>query len=335
MSMTRKLKRIAIRLLPFAILGLVIWNADLSTIVHLLRSTKVELVGLGYLFLEVGILLRAIRWKILAREQNIIYQFRKALALFRIGWFTGVFLPQGFGAMAKIVYMQADGHPSAPSAASVVLERALDLVSLIVYGIAGIFYLTLVGFVKAFPSPNYKLLIVIACSCVFVFLLVLYVRKSHVAIQIRQRIKTASQKRKTVQWLVKLFHALVEVRPLPLIGLTFMTLIIWIIHALSAFILLRAIQIEISFILSVAVFAVAGLAVSIPISVDGVGLREGATFLLFRQLGLEGEAAVTWAAMISATSLLSRLLGAPLLATMPLPWKKALKRDDKKSHRNQ
>ncbi len=325
---------ITIRLLPFAILGLVIWNADLRTIVRLLRGIRVELVVFSYLLLEIGVFLRTIRWKILASEQNIVYQFSRAWALFRIGWFTGLFLPQGFGAMAKIVYMKADGHPSAPSAATVVLERGLDLVSLVVYGIAGVVYLALVGLIRAFPSPNYKSLIVVACLCVFVFLLVLYVRKSHVAIQIRQRIKTAGQKRKIVQWLVKLFHALVEVRPLPLIGLTFMTLIIWIIHALSAFILLRAIQIEISFILSVAVFAVAGLAVSIPISVDGVGLREGATFLLFRQLGLEGEAAVTWAAMISATSLFSRLLGAPLLAAMPLPWKKALKRDDKKSHRN-
>lgn len=335
MSTTRTLKTITIRLLPFAILGFVIWNADLSAIVHLLRGTRVELVGFGYLFLEVGILLRAIRWKILAHEQNIIYQFRRTLALFRIGWFTGVFLPQGFGAMAKIVYMKADGHPSAPSAATVVLERGLDLVSLVVYGIAGIFYLTLVGFVKAFPSPNYKSLVVVACSLAFVFLLALYASKSQVGIQIRRKIKTASQKRKIVQWFVKLFHALVEIRPLPLIGLTFMTLIIWIIHALSAFILLRAIQIEISFILSVAIYAVAGLAVTIPISVDGVGLREGATFLLFRQLGLEGEAAVAWAAMISASSLFSRLLGAPLLIAMPLPWKKALKRNDEKSQRNQ
>ena len=334
MSITGKLKAITIRLLPFAILGIVIWNADLSIIVRLLRDAKVELVAFGYLFLEVGILMRAIRWKILASEQNIVYQFRRALTLFRIGWFTGTFLPQGWGAMAKIVYMKADGHPSAPSAATVVLERGLDLVSLVVYGIAGIGYLALVGPIKAFPSPNYEFLIVIACSLAFVFLLALYASKSQVGIQIRQRIKTAGQKRKIVQWFIKLWHAILKTHPLHLVGLTFMTLLIWIIHALSAYILLKAIQIQISFILSIAIFAVAALSASIPISVDGVGLREGATFLLFKQLELGGEAAVTWAAMISATSLFSRLLGAPLLAAMPLPWKKALKRDDKKSHRN-
>lgn len=335
MSITGKLKRITIRLLPFAILGLVIWKSDLSTIVHLLRSTRVELVGIGYLFLEVGILLRVLRWKILASEQNIFYQFRRAWTLFRVGWFTGVFLPQGWGGMTKIVYMQADGHPSASSAASVVLERALDLVSLVVYGIAGIGYLFLIGLVKVSLSPNYEALIVVACSFAFIFLLALYASKSKSTFQIRQRIKAACQKRKIVQWFVKLWHALIKTRPLLLIYLTFMTLIIWIIHALSAYVLLKAIQIRISFILSIAIFAVAGLSVSIPISIDGVGLREGATFLLFRQLGLGGEAAVTWAAMISATSIFSRLLGTPLLAAMPLPWKKALKRAAKKSHRNQ
>ena len=334
MSITRTLKTITIRLLPLAILGIVIWNTDLSIIVRLLRGAKVELVAFGYLFLEAGILLRTIRWKILASEQNIVYQFRRAWALFRIGWFTGIFLPQGFGAMTKIVYMQADGHPSAPSTASIVLERALDLVSLIVYGIAGIGYLALVGLIKVFPSPQYESLIVVACSCAFVILLVLHARKSQVAIQIRHRIKAAGQKRKIVQWFIKLWHAILKIRSLHLIGLMFMTLLIWIIHALSAYILLKAIQIQISFILSIAIFAVAALSASIPISVDGVGLREGATFLLFKQLELGGEAAVTWAAMISATSLFSRLLGAPLLAAMPLPWKKVLKRDDKKSHRN-
>lgn len=334
MSIIRTLKKITIRLLPFAILGLVLWNTNLNTIVHLLRSARVELVGFGYLFLEVGILLRAIRWKILASEQNIVYQFKRAWTLFRIGWFTGVFLPQGFGAMAKIVYMQADGHSSAPSTASVVLERALDLISLVAYGIAGIGYLALVGPIKAFPSPNYKSLIVVACSLVFFFLLVLFARKSQVAIQIRQRIKTACQKRKILQWLVKLLQAMAKIHPLHLLGLTFMTLIIWMIHALSAYLLLKAIQIRISFVLSMAIFAVAGLSVSIPISIDGVGLREGATFLLFRQMGLEGEAAVTWAAMISATSLFSRLLGAPLLAAMPFPWKKAFKRDNNKFHKS-
>ena len=334
MSITRKLKTITIRLLPFAILGLVIWKADLSTIVRLLQGTRIEVVGIGYLLLEVGILLRAIRWKILAREQNIIYQFRRALALFRIGWFTGVFLPQGFGAMAKIVYMQADGHPSAPSAASVVLERALDLVSLVVYGIAGIVYLFIIGLVKASLSPNYEALIVVACSFAFIFLLALYASKSKSTFQLRQRIKAAGQKRKIVLWFVKLWHALIKTRPLLLIYLMFMTLIIWMIHALSAYVLLKAIQIRISFILSMAIFAVAGLSVSIPISIDGVGLREGATFLLFRQLELSGEAAVMWAAMISATSLFSRLLGTPLLAAMPIPWKEAMKRAKDKSYRN-
>lgn len=334
MSTTRTLTTIAIRLLPFAILGLVIWNADLSTIVRLLHGTRVELALLSYLLLEVGVFLRTIRWKILAGEQNIIYQFRRAWTIFRIGWFTGVFVPQGWGGMAKIVYMKADGHPSAPSAATVVLERSLDLVSLVVYGIAGIGYLTLVGPIRAFPSPNYKFLIVAACSFALISLLASYASKSQVGIQIRQRIKIAGQKRGIIQWFVVLFQAMTKIRPLHLLGLTFMTLIIWMIHAFSAYVLLKAIQIRLSFLLSMAIFAVAGLSVSIPISIDGVGLREGATFLLFRQLGLDGGAAVTWAAMISATCLLSRLMGAPLLLAMPLPWKKASKRNDKRSYRN-
>jgi uncharacterized protein (TIRG00374 family) len=203
-----------------------------------------------------------------------------------------------------------------------------------VLGIAGFCYLTLVGVFRTLPSPNFKSLIVAVCSLVFVFLLVFFAGKSKAGTQIKQRIKTSSQKQKIVQWLVKLWHAIVNVRPLRLLNLTIMTLFIWMIHALSAYILLKAIQIQISIVLAIAIFAVAGISASIPISVDGVGLREGATFLLFKQLGLNGEAAITWAAMISVTSLFSRLLGAPLLLAMPLPWKKAFQRDEKKILRN-
>jgi len=318
-----KFKNIAIRLLPFAVLVIVIWKADFKAVINLLSSVKITTVIIGYLFLEVGILFRALRWKILAYEQNIIYSFRKAWPLFRIGWFTGVFLPQGLGSMAKIVYMQADGHPSAPSTASCVLERALDLVSLFIYGIVGICYLTYIGIDKTNSSGTYKALVFIVCLFAILFFLALYFSKSKTTSRIRQKIKKAGQKQKIFQWLVKLWKAMTNIHPLHLLGLTFMTLVIWLIHALSAYVLLKALHIQISFILSMAIFAAAGLSVAIPISIDGVGLREGATFLLFNQLGLNGNAAITWALLISTTSLFSRLLGAPLLLAKPIPWKKA------------
>jgi len=319
-----KLKKIAIRLLPFAVLVIVIWKADFKTIVNLLSSVNITTVIIGYFVLEVGILLRAFRWKILAYEQNIIYPFRQAWPLFRIGWFTGVFLPQGWGSMAKIVYMQADGHSSAPSTASCVLERALDLVSLLIYGIAGVSYLTYIGIDKTSSSGNYKTLVFIVCLFAILFFLILYFCKSKTTSQIRQKIKKVGQKQKIFQWLVKFLKAMTDIHPLHLFGLTLMTLVIWLIHALSAYVLLKAMHIQISFILSMAIFATAGLSVAIPISIDGVGLREGATFLLFNQLGLNGNAAITWAVLISTTSLFSRLLGAPLLLAKPIPWKKSL-----------
>jgi uncharacterized membrane protein YbhN (UPF0104 family) len=84
------------------------------------------------------------------------------------------------------------------------------------------------------------------------------------------------------------------------------------VHFIQAWIhviLGRAIQIEIPFSYCIIVYPLVGTFAALPVSLNGIGLREGGYLLLLQVIGISSEKAVAFGLLLFLTVVLDSLLG--------------------------
>ena len=133
------------RLLKWAVsIGLLTYlflTIDVSALLPLFKGLDLGWVALALVLLMPNLLLLAVRWSVLLRSQGIRLSVMRALQLQLIGTFFNCFSPSTVGGDAVRAYhLAALKGKGADSVVSVILERALGLVSLaIIATLASVF----------------------------------------------------------------------------------------------------------------------------------------------------------------------------------------------------
>jgi len=285
----------------------VVYKIDLATIWARLQTAHLEWVALGVVAYAGGQLLSAWRWWLLLRPVNLAVPYLRMVAFYFIGMFFNIFLPTivGGDAVKAILLARETGAP-ARATMSVFMERNVGLFALLTIATAAAFVAPPVD-VRGFNLLQLTLFVLagfIAANIVLAnkpaYRLVDYL----VAMTPLSRIRSRA---------ASLYDAIVPYRDARWRGV--------VLAATAQSFLFQGVVILVVFLnanalgLSVPVAALAvfvpliSLAGMLPISVNGLGIREALYLLLFGRIGVPADAAVSMALLYFAVTLAASLPG--------------------------
>jgi uncharacterized membrane protein YbhN (UPF0104 family) len=251
-----------------------------------LLTVDLRWIAIGVVIHYSGFVVRGMRWQQLLRALGHRLSWRYAMTLLLSGWFVSALLPARAGDLLRIAILGIPNPkhaavPVADSIGSIVLERALDLVALVVLGAGFGFALlrtTMPGWVVAAYGVTILLLGVAAVALLLAPALLHWLRHRSEQPLWQRAIALAGQ----------LVQSLQTVGRSPLIALQVVgqSLYIWLCDALLMWTVLKAMGVDaplasITFVaLTVDIFA------AIPLTPGGIGQIEAVNMALLALLPL-------------------------------------------------
>ncbi len=269
-----------------------------------LREARISLVIAALAIAQASTILRVWRWRMLAEAVGIHYpHFRDYVVLFYLALFAGVAVPQSAASFTSAVFMAEDGHPWQRSVASIVLDRAVEALLTLLFAVAAAIYL--------YPVvPNLSISIIAAGGSILLALAAAYTW--------RRQLGRAVQALGTRYPLLKRWSSRLEAPGLAkalsdqrarLGRAAILGLLIAFLDAALAVVAAVALGIDASVVFIAMAWSVVALVIMLPISVGGLGPREGIFVVLFAAAGESEEEALALGLLIFALSLAVRAPG--------------------------
>jgi uncharacterized protein (TIRG00374 family) len=284
-------------------LAIVFLTQDLGQAIHFLSEMALEpFLGALFLFL-LGLIVKAYRWGSLVWALGVEVGWWRLVSLNFAGVFFGLFLPTGVGGDAVKMYELTRSEAKAAAAiSSVVVDRFLGL--FVLFAMAS---LALASSYELVP-PEVRILIVV----LFIGSL------SGVGLLLQRKWIEAWGQRLGLDRLLGRFRILQELYDsIHLYGARALlqstaASVIWnLILILGYYLLGLAVGIELSLATYFLLIPIIAALLVIP-SIGGLGIREGATIFLLKQVGVDESQALALALGYDLTLVISALVGAIL-----------------------
>jgi uncharacterized protein (TIRG00374 family) len=287
------------------LLAILFSTLDPAQFVRTLSTVHPGFVAAALLAYIAGKLLTAVRWALLARPLGFNHRLKEFIALYYIGMFFNLFAPSTLGGDAgKVFYLSrghsADGRADAAARAliSILADRAIGLAVLVWIGAAALIafptYATLVP-----ASVRYATFLIalvpIAGYSLFPFL---------------------------ARWLEKVPHSLGKKlsdlgnaywkRPGVLAASIAISIAFHLIQIWIQILIADALAFELPWSYAFVFFPLVDIVAMLPVSISGIGLREGSYLFFLGKLGVAADKAIAcgivWLAVVIASGLLGGLV---------------------------
>lgn len=300
---------LAIRtLVTVGLLGLLLPRLHLDTIDW--GGDTVAWIAAGLLTTFAGIVVSALRWQRVIEVLGLSDHLSRLLSFYLAGQFVGNFLPSTVGGdVLRVSRLSADTGDSATAFASVVLERLSGWLVLPLITFAG--FAVNPGLLHV-DGPAVTLATSLASGTLLLLSVVLFLA-AHPRLGGR-----FADHRSWLRLLGAVHLGLTRLRNRPgavlsvlAVGLGYQLTVV-----LAAFLAAKGLGVDVSFTVFLTFFPMVAIAQVLPISIGGIGLREGALviFLVNSHLGASHTQAVTLGLAFYAMNLVVSLLGAPSFA---------------------
>jgi glycosyltransferase 2 family protein len=254
----------------------------------------------------------AARWVSLARPLGIKTPFPDMVRYYLIGMFFNLFAPGTVGGdVSRVYYLVRDEEAHAKgravttvhAAMSVLMDRGIGMLVLVWLGAAGLLLF------PAYPIP--------APARTAALLLALAILVGVLLIPLVQRVLPEHGH----PFVVKLRLAIRSYRThwRALGAATLLSLAVHLIQAWLHVAMGRALDLDLPFSLCIIVYPLVGTFAAIPISVNGLGLREGGYVFLLAALGIGTEKAVALGILLFLIVALDSLIGGLLFLLQKSP----------------
>jgi hypothetical protein len=290
----------------------VFYTTDLAKIWARLQTVHPAWVALGVLAYAGGQWLSAWRWWLLLRPVQLGVPYLRMVAFYFIGMFFNIFLPTivGGDAVKAILLARETGAP-ARSTMSVFMERNVGLFALLTIATAAAFVAPPVD-VRGFNLLQLTLIVFAA------FVIANVVLANRPAYRLVDYLVALTPLARIRSRAASLYEALVPYREARWRGLiaaaTAQSFLFQVVVILVVFLNANALGLSVP-LAALAVFVpLISLAGMLPVSVNGLGLREALYLLLFGRVGVPADAAVSMALLYFAVTLVASLPGGVVYA---------------------
>lgn len=293
--------------LIFLLMRLVNWRQGLDT---LLRA-RVEVVVILGLFFPMIMAVSAARWGVLLRALAVDFKWLSLVRYYWVGFFFNNFLPSTLGGdISRVTFFRRSGK-LAQAAASVVAERLTGIVALLAFAAAALL-----------AVPDFRLLEPLAdvlwlcIGTVLPVLLFCYFRGEKLADRLE---RFSSKSRFFSSWLKRSAKVAVSLgsfrgSPFSVAVALLLSVVFYVLSALFNMFLFIALGVEVPTGHVFAATPLIALAGMVPISINALGVTEGAFVVLFSQAGVAPAEALAAAVLARLLRIAASVVGGLLAA---------------------
>jgi len=300
----RTLSTVAKLVLSVGLMAFVLSRVPLERVFDLLRSAKAGWLGAAWLLLVASNVLGAYQWNRLLQAVGLRIPFLRVVAIYHVGLFFNNFLPANIGGdIARVIDASREQPSRAAAFSTVLMDRLIGLVAL--GGLAVVATLPVLN--RFHLSMIYAFLVVFFTVTVTVTWAVLHPAFLVVVERVLARVGLGGLKPRLDS--LSRHLGLLRTRRGLMAELTTVAVLVQVsrilVHALVALALGLTIPLT-YFFLFVPLLAVI---VSLPISLNGIGVREGAGIVVFGLIGVSRAEAFTLQFATYLVALAVSLLG--------------------------
>jgi hypothetical protein len=289
--------------LGLAVVAVLLWRYDARPIFRILSRERPAYFAAVVVIYVAGQAMCAYRWQLLAALLKVHGRYREFLAYTFVGMFTNLFVPGLLaGDAARSVYLGRRHGRMGEAIASVVADRGVGLV--------GLFWLAAFTaiFLNFAPIPSSVITPTIAVGAIaFAGFLAapLVARLIHLM---------PRPVRRAGGIIAPYLH-----QPLTLLPAIALSIVLQVTLAVGQYILAAGLGLTAPLSLFILCVPIANVFASLPLTLNGLGIRESAYLLLFGMAGMRKEDAIALGLLWFAVTLAGGLTGAIAFATTPAP----------------
>ena len=289
--------------LGVAVVAVLLWRYDARPIFRILSRERPAYFAAVVVIYLAGQAMCAYRWQLLAALLKVHGRYREFLAYTFVGMFTNLFVPGLLaGDAARSVYLGRRHGRMGEAIASVVADR--------IVGLVGLFWLAAFTaiFLNFAPIPSSVITPTVAVGAIaFAGFLAapLVARLIHLM---------PRPVRRAGGIVAPYLH-----HPLTLIPAIALSVALQVTLAVGQYILAAGLGLTAPLSLFVLCVPIANVFASLPLTLNGLGIRESAYLLLFGMAGMRKEDAIALGLLWFAVTLAGGLTGAIAFATTPAP----------------
>ena len=297
------MKRLLKLLGPALFIVILITVIDFSRLAEVGKSLRLEMVFLAVLLFFPLMLIQTFRWWIVCGQLNMAVSFSTLFEIYYLSWFLGSLPLSGASAASKALYLKSEGIALDRSAASVVIDKVLDLFGIMGFALFGLMYLPHRYLENLLSGWLY-----IAVGAIFVLAALktplvknawdrtsrVFVRRlGHMAPDLATGVSDFRQ----------------NTGPGTIIAHLLLILGIGLLRGMILYVLALSLGLNVSFWLMVASRSLVGLVNVVPVSISGLGTRDAVLLLILPLWGITSEAAVALGFLAFLWTVFTKLTG--------------------------
>jgi glycosyltransferase 2 family protein len=286
---------------------------DFERFMDTLAAANFSYVALALVMYLACQLFTACRWAILARPLGFNAPFKEFVLYCLIGMFFNLFAPSTVGGdVTRVYYLARSGKKNQdetwavatiPAAVSVFMDRALGMVVLVWLGAIGLALFP----AYAVPTAIRSLTVALALGFVVGGLLVPLLRRilpkngHSIVIKLSFALRAYHNQWAVIPWAIVLS---------------------FLLHLTQAWMHLmmgRALQIDVPFSFCIILYPLVGTFAALPVSLNGIGLREGGYLFLLGVIGISSEKGVAFGLLLFLIVIIDSLIGGILFLLKKSP----------------
>lgn len=304
--MTQKQKTIARVLITLALLSILAYQMDLRRLVEILSSASLPLILLATAVHIFSVFVAIFRWSTILRSFDMATALGPLTKITFIGYFFNLFLPSGIGGdFFRAYYLsKRKNRGMSTTLTTTVLERSAGLFALLAIG-------TVFAAIRGVRAGGVPLV------AVFLILSALYILANIVIFHswVHEKITAFLRRRHLDSLEAKMdlvyqgLNALRRSRSSIALALL-LSVIVQFCAVVIVWIAALSIDINAPFYIFLIFVPLINLSIMVPLTINGIGLRESLFYLLFSEIGLPVETSVSLSLVTFLVYILTAVPGA-------------------------
>lgn len=287
-----------------ALLIFILHKVNIQELLTYIKKINLVVFALCILLYVLAQLVSSYRWQLLLRVRDIRIPLGKLLSFYFVGMFFNMFLPTLIGGdLVRSYDLSRYTKKISDSVVSVFTERAV--------GLLGLMLIVLVSLSLTYQKINEPVIVFfVLLASVVIILGFLILSNSYFFSKITSLLKIFKNVRVSEE-LDKIHHNFLAYRhhKLVLFKVLNLSFLVQLLNIFIYYVVAQALGINISFFYLTLFVPIIILIAMLPISFQGLGLREGATIYLFGKLGINASYAFSLSLICFAVVVVTSLWG--------------------------
>ena len=288
-----------------ALLVLIFFKVDVGRVLDGLRSVELPYLGLTFLIFLTGNLVGSLRWNLLLRAKGMTVPIRSLYAYYLVGFFFSTFLPTSVGGdLMRAVELSRRTGRRADAFSSVLVERIIGLMttSFMACVAVGLFF-------REAPKAGLLVFFVAFSGLLLLSLLMLLGRNRPV-----DRLRSALPRLAYKGLGERIDRGIESIRsyrktPFALLAVIPVSLAYQVFFYLGLYVISLALGMEVSIVYFFMFMPAITILATIPVSLNGFGIREWAFVYFFQWVGVPAHQALALSLLFVSMLLLFGVIG--------------------------